>query len=95
MDVKPHTATTNKNHHTQPVSHNAAALEAPPVGCCPPAQDPKQIKHLGGNRFTLSVPRINVSSSQAMRRQADQILVVSRFKFTRDETLEANVGTRQ
>ena len=33
--------------------------------------------------------------SQAMRRQADQILVVSRFKFTRDETLEANVGTRQ
>lgn len=28
----------------------------------------------------------------AMRRQADQILVVSRFKFTRDETLEANVS---
>jgi len=27
----------------------------------------------------------------AMRRQADQILVVSRFRFTRDETLEANV----
>lgn len=27
----------------------------------------------------------------AMRKQADQILVVSRFKFTRDETLEANV----
>ncbi len=26
-----------------------------------------------------------------MRRKADQILVVSRFKFTRDETLEANV----
>jgi protein TonB len=26
-----------------------------------------------------------------MRQQADQILVVSRFKFTRDETLEANV----
>ena len=26
---------------------------------------------------------------KAMRRQADQILVVSRFKFTRDETLEA------
>lgn len=31
----------------------------------------------------------------AMRRQADQIVVVSRFKFTRDETLEANVATRQ
>jgi protein TonB len=31
--------------------------------------------------------------SKAMRRQADQILVVSRFKFTRDETLEANVTT--
>jgi protein TonB len=29
--------------------------------------------------------------SKAMRRQADQILVVSRFKFTRDETLEAKV----
>lgn len=28
----------------------------------------------------------------AMRRQADQILVVSRFKFTRDETLEAAVS---
>lgn len=31
--------------------------------------------------------------SAAMRRQADQILVVSRFKFTRDETLEANVSS--
>jgi len=30
--------------------------------------------------------------SAAMRRQADQILVVSRFKFTRDETLEASVS---
>lgn len=30
--------------------------------------------------------------SPAMRRQADQILVVSRFKFTRDETLEAAVS---
>ena len=30
--------------------------------------------------------------SAAMRRQADQILVVSRFKFTRDETLEAKVS---
>ena len=29
--------------------------------------------------------------NDAMRRKADQILVVSRFKFTRDETLEANV----
>ena len=28
-----------------------------------------------------------------MRRQADQILVVSRFKFTRDETLQARVST--
>jgi protein TonB len=32
------------------------------------------------------------SFSPAMRRQADQILVVSRFKFTRDETLEAAVS---
>ncbi len=31
--------------------------------------------------------------SKAMRRQADQILVVSRFKFTRDETLEAKVAS--
>lgn len=31
--------------------------------------------------------------SPAMRRQADQILVVSRFKFTRDETLEADVSS--
>ncbi|MDD0812091.1 TonB family protein [Curvibacter sp. RS43] len=29
--------------------------------------------------------------SAAMRRQADQIVVVSRFRFTRDETLEAKV----
>ncbi len=29
-----------------------------------------------------------------MRRKADQILVVSRFKFTRDETLQANVTAR-
>ena len=27
----------------------------------------------------------------AMRKKADQILVVSRFRFTRDETLEANL----
>jgi protein TonB len=32
--------------------------------------------------------------NKAMRRQADQIVVVSRFKFTRDETLEANVSSR-
>jgi len=32
--------------------------------------------------------------SPAMRRQADQIVVVSRFKFTRDETLEAAVSTK-
>jgi len=30
--------------------------------------------------------------SPAMRRQADQIVVVSRFRFTRDETLEAAVS---
>jgi protein TonB len=29
----------------------------------------------------------------AMRKQADQILVVSRFKFTRDETLQARVSS--
>jgi periplasmic protein TonB len=32
--------------------------------------------------------------SDAMRRKADQIVVVSRFKFTRDETLETNLTTR-
>ncbi|MBP9907462.1 MAG: TonB family protein [Rhodoferax sp.] len=32
--------------------------------------------------------------STAMRRQADQIAVVSRFKFTRDDTLETRVGTQ-
>jgi periplasmic protein TonB len=32
--------------------------------------------------------------SDAMRRQADQIVVVSRFKFTRDETLETNLTNR-
>lgn len=31
--------------------------------------------------------------NKAMRRQADQIVVVSRFKFTRDETLEAKVSS--
>ena len=30
--------------------------------------------------------------SAAMRKESDQILVVSRFRFTRDETLEANVS---
>ena len=32
--------------------------------------------------------------SDAMRRKADQIVVVSRFKFTRDETLETQVSTK-
>jgi protein TonB len=32
--------------------------------------------------------------SDAMRRQADQIVVVSRFKFTRDETLETKLTDR-
>ncbi len=32
--------------------------------------------------------------SEAMRRQADQIVVVSRFKFTRDETLETKLTAR-
>jgi protein TonB len=31
--------------------------------------------------------------TKAMRTQADQIVVVSRFKFTRDETLETRVNT--
>lgn len=35
------------------------------------------------------------SFNKAMRRQADQIVVVSRFKFTRDETLEAQVSSQQ
>ena len=34
------------------------------------------------------------SFSEAMRRQADQIVVVSRFKFTRDETLETKLTNR-
>jgi protein TonB len=32
--------------------------------------------------------------SDAMRQKADQIVVVSRFKFTRDETLETNLTNR-
>ena len=32
--------------------------------------------------------------SPAMRRQADQIVVVSRFRFTRDETLETDLTSR-
>ncbi|MES3003102.1 MAG: TonB family protein [Pseudomonadota bacterium] len=32
--------------------------------------------------------------SDAMRKRADQIVVVSRFKFTRDETLETNLTSR-
>jgi protein TonB len=32
--------------------------------------------------------------NDAMRRQADQIVVVSRFRFTRDETLETNLTSR-
>jgi len=32
--------------------------------------------------------------SSAMRRQADQIAVVSRFKFTRDDTLETKLSTK-
>jgi protein TonB len=34
------------------------------------------------------------SFSDAMRRQADQIVVVSRFRFTRDETLETKLTNR-
>jgi protein TonB len=32
--------------------------------------------------------------SDAMRHKADQIVVVSRFKFTRDETLETKLTDR-
>ena len=32
--------------------------------------------------------------NEAMRRQADQIVVVSRFRFTREETLETNLTNR-
>ena len=35
-----------------------------------------------------------VQFSEAMRRKADQIVVVSRFKFTRDETLETKLTNR-
>jgi protein TonB len=33
--------------------------------------------------------------SDAMRRQADQIVLPSRFRFTRDETLETQLSSRQ
>lgn len=33
--------------------------------------------------------------SRAMHKQSDQILVVSRFRFTRDETLEAHLSSEQ
>jgi protein TonB len=33
--------------------------------------------------------------SKAMRQRADQIVVVSRFNFTKDETLRANVSAAQ
>jgi periplasmic protein TonB len=32
--------------------------------------------------------------NQAMRKRADQIVVVSRFKFTRDDTLETKLTNR-
>ncbi|HVE52214.1 MAG TPA: energy transducer TonB, partial [Ramlibacter sp.] len=32
--------------------------------------------------------------SEAMRKRADQIVVVSRFKFTREDTLETKLTTR-
>jgi periplasmic protein TonB len=32
--------------------------------------------------------------NDAMRRKADQIVVVSRFKFTRDDTLETRLTSR-
>ncbi len=32
--------------------------------------------------------------NEAMRRKADQIVVVSRFRFTREETLETKLTTR-
>jgi len=37
---------------------------------------------------SLSFGRFN----DAMRRRADQIVVVSRFRFTRDETLQTQMG---
>ena len=32
--------------------------------------------------------------NEAMRRRADQIVVVSRFRFTRDETLQTQMSSR-
>jgi protein TonB len=32
--------------------------------------------------------------NEAMRRRADQIVVVSRFRFTRDETLQTQLSTQ-
>ncbi|OZA90991.1 MAG: energy transducer TonB, partial [Burkholderiales bacterium 34-67-9] len=34
------------------------------------------------------------SFTSAMRRQADQIVVVSRFRFSRDETVQTRVGSQ-
>ncbi len=34
--------------------------------------DPKQIAHLGGNRFVLTVPRINVSAQQGEQNLAKE-----------------------
>ena len=41
----------------------------------------------------LGTEVVESSGNPTLHRQADQILVVSRFKFTRDETLEAHVSS--
>jgi protein TonB len=58
-----------------------------------------QIEQTSGNRALDRRAEAIVRSAApfgrfdaAMRRGADQIVVVSRFKFTRDETLETRLG---
>lgn len=60
-----------------------------------------EVVESSGNR-TLDRRAITIAKSagpfgrfnKAMRREADQIVVVSRFRFTRDETLETSVTAR-
>ncbi|WP_420834930.1 energy transducer TonB [Serpentinimonas raichei] len=69
------------------VNHNGQVLDTEVVqGSGLPALDSRAeaiVQSLSFGPFT-----------QAMRRQTDQIVVVSRFRFSRDETLQTRVGSR-
>ena len=57
------------------------------------AQDTQTIRDaFSGARPNSEYARLYAAA--VARRQADQIAVVSRFKFTRDDTLETRVGTQ-